>query len=81
MTEVKRARDIRIGDVLPDGSTVYSANPGVCGFNILSKTPDGKKLRKQYAAETIIPGPDERHPSRFEEGHPWYRKNRYRRSE
>lgn len=81
MTEPKRARDVRIGDTLPDGSVVYSVNPGSRGYNILSLRPDGTRKRSKYAAETIIPDIDERHPSRFKEGHPWARKGRIRRSQ
>lgn len=81
MTEPKRARDVQIGDVLEDGSVVYSVNPGARGLNILSKRPDGSLRRSKYAGETIMPGPDERHPSRFKEGHPWARKGRIRRSQ
>lgn len=76
MTEPLRARDVQVGDVLPDGSTVYSVNPSSRGDNILSRFPDGRTQRKQYAVQTIMPGPDERHPSRFEGGHPWARKGR-----
>lgn len=72
---------MKVGDILPDGSTVYSVNPGARGYNILSRFPDGRTRRRQYAAQTIIPGPDERHPSRFEDGHPWARKGRIRRSQ
>lgn len=70
---------MRVGDVLPDGSTVYSVNHGARGYTILSRLPDGSLKRKRYAPQTIIPGPDERHPSRFEGGHPWARKGRIRR--
>lgn len=81
MTEPLRARDVKVGDVLPDGSTVYSVTSSARGYNILSRSPDGSTKRKQYAAQTIMPGPDERHPSRFEGGHPWARKGRIRRSQ
>lgn len=79
MTEPLRARDVRVGDVLPDGSTVYKTSSGSRGYNILSRFPNGELKRVQYAPDTIIPGPDDRHPSRFEAGHPWTRKGRLRR--
>lgn len=81
MTEPQRARNVQVGDVLPDGSTVYSVKSTARGYDILSRLPDGGTKRRQYAPETIIPGPDDRHPSRFEGGHPWARKGRIRRSQ
>jgi hypothetical protein len=65
---------VKVGDVMPDGSTVYKADRSVRGYNILSRYPDGSTKRRQYAPDTIIPDPGERHPSRFEGGHPWTRK-------
>lgn len=81
MTGPKRARDVQVGDVLPDGSTVYSVNPSPRGYNIRSRWADGRTKRRQYAPETIVPEPDNRHPSRFEGGHPWARKARISRSQ
>ena len=79
MTEPLRARNVRVGDVLPDGSTVYSVKLCTRGYNILSRFPNGELKRIKYAPDTIIPAPDDRHPSRFEGGHPWARKGRLRR--
>lgn len=76
MTEPKRARDLRVGDVLPDGSVILRINPGTSGLNIHARRPDGTAKRIRYLSETIVPGPDDRHPSRFESGHPWDRKGR-----
>jgi hypothetical protein len=76
LTEPKRARDLQVGDVMPDGSTVTYIAPGVRAYNIRARRPDGTIRRIRYAPQTIIPGPDERHPSRFEGGHPWTRKGR-----
>lgn len=76
MTEPKRAKDLRVGDILPDGSIVTRIAPGARGYNINVRRPDGSDKRMQYAPDTIIPGPDDRHPSRFENGHPWARKGR-----
>lgn len=71
---------MRVGDVLPDGSTVYKTTPSSRGYNILSRFPNGELKRMQYAPDTIIPGPDDRYPSRFEGGHPWARKGRLTRA-
>lgn len=76
MTEPKRARDLQVGDVLPDGAVVLRINPGTRGYNIHARRLDGTDKRMRYAAETIIPGPEDRHPCRFEGGHPWNRKGR-----
>lgn len=76
MTDPKRAKDLRVGDVLPDGSVVTRIAPGARGYNINVRRLDGSAKRMQYAPDTIIPGPDDRHPSRFENGHPWARKGR-----
>lgn len=69
----KRARDLQVGDVLPDGSRVVSTTIGTRGYNIRVVQPDGTKRRLRYAPETIVNGPDDPHPSRFANGHPWDR--------
>lgn len=76
MTEPKRARDVQKGDVLPDGSTVYRIHHGETAYNIHVRRPDGTRKMMRYAPNTIIPGPEERHPSQYEGGHPWSRKGR-----
>lgn len=81
MTEPQRARDVRVGDVLPDGSKVYHVGRGVNGYNIYAHLPDGSRKLRRYAPDTIIPGPEDRHPSRFEGGHPWDRKRRSTRAD
>lgn len=75
MTEPVRARDLKPGDVLPDGATVLRVAPGSHGLNITALDPDGRKRRMKYAPDTIMPGPGE-HPSSYAQGHPWDRKAR-----
>jgi hypothetical protein len=66
---------LKIGDILPDdGSIVYYIAKSARGHNIRSRRLDGTIRRIRYSPQTILPGPDERHPSRFEGGHPWNRK-------
>jgi hypothetical protein len=74
--EPKRARDIRVGDTLPDGSRVYRIAAGTRGLNIRARRTDGSIRVIRYMPETIIPGPGDRHPSRFADGHPWDRKGK-----
>lgn len=75
MSEPLRARDVKAGDVLPDGRTVERVAPGSRGLNIIVRDAEGRKRRMKYAPDTIMPGPGE-HPSSFENGHPWDRKAR-----
>lgn len=75
MTAPKRARDLRVGDILPDdGSVVRHIGPGSRGLSIRARRPDGTLRRMAYAPDTIMPTTPEEHPSRFESGHPWDRK-------
>lgn len=75
--EPKRARDVKVGDTLPDGSVVYHVAPNSShGYNIRSRRADGSMRIMRYASETVIPNPGDRHPSRFVGGHPWDRKSR-----
>lgn len=73
MTEPKRARDLVVGDVLADGTTILRIAPGARGLNMIGRTPEGQRKRLRYAPDTIMPGPGE-HPSSFVGGHPWDRK-------
>jgi len=68
-----RAHEVQPGDVLPDGRRVLKVSrTDRCIYIYVSgEGPRPKRLR--YAPDTIMPGPDERHPSRYENGHPWYR--------
>lgn len=79
MTEPKRAKDVQVGDVLPDGSKVYHVSKSARGYNIYVRLADGSRKRMQYAAQTIMPAPGE-HPSQFAQGHPWDRKSRSSRA-
>jgi hypothetical protein len=75
VSERKRARDLKVGDVLPDGATVQRIAPGSRGLNIIVRAADGTKRRMKYAPDTVMPEPGE-HPSSFADGHPWDRKRR-----
>lgn len=77
MSEPKRARDLKTGDILADdGSIVYYIAKTVRGHNIRSRRLDGTIRRIRYSPQTILPGPGDDHLSRFEGGHPWDRKGR-----
>lgn len=81
MTGAKRAGDLHVGDVLPDGAVVYRITPSARGLNIRARRPDGTAKLMRYRPSTFLPTPSGELPSRFETGHPWTRKGIYRRKQ
>ena len=82
MTERKRARDLKIGDTVPDGDgVVYRITSTLRGLDIWARRADGSRRRMKYMPDTILPTDGTRHPSRFEAGHPWTRKGVYQRKQ
>jgi hypothetical protein len=72
-----RARDVTPGMILPDGRRVTKVSRTDQCVYIFVTTGTGLPKRLRYQPDTIMPGPDDRHPSRYPEGHPW---KRYRAS-
>jgi len=71
--EVKRARDLQIGDMFADGSHVVSINKTDTMIYIRTRVSDEPLKRRRYQPNTILPSSDNPYPSQYEDGHPWAR--------
>jgi hypothetical protein len=65
-----RAHEVQAGDILPDGRRVLKVSRTERCLYIYVPGEGSRPKRLRYAPDTIMPGPDERHPSRYTQ-HPW----------
>lgn len=71
--EVKRARDLQIGDMFADGSHVVSINKTDAMIYIRTRVGKEPPKRRRYQPNTVLPSSDNPYPSQYEDGHPWAR--------